>query len=88
MAKLIFMAGGITAQDFSFARLVVAGTVNDPTIAEHFEDSPPEGILDRLDAATLITATTEQALIVQLLQQVADLQEQIDALTNPPTPPP
>lgn len=92
MAKQIFVAGGLTAEDFSFGRVLVDRVVNDEAVAALFPDNPvPAGILDRWDAATLVTLTNEQALLVQLMGQVGDLQDQIAilqaqiaALQNPP----
>jgi hypothetical protein len=86
MAKQIFVAGGLTGQDFSFARVLIDRVVNDEAVAALFEDPPPGGILDRWDAATLVTLSNEQSLIVTLMGQVNDLQAQLDALQNPPPP--
>lgn len=91
MAKQIFVAGGLTGQDFSFARVLIDRVVNDAEVAALFADPPPAEILTRWDAATLVTLSNEQGLIVQLMGQVNDLAEQIvalqaqiDALQNPP----
>jgi hypothetical protein len=46
MAKQVFVAGGLTAEDFSYAKLVVALAVSNSSVSGLLPDPPPNEIVD------------------------------------------
>jgi len=76
MAKQLFIAGGITAEDYSYLRALALLAVQTPEVRDLLPDPPPPGILGRLEQATLVTMTNEQQIIVAKEARIIELEEQ------------
>lgn len=89
MAKQLFIAGGITAEDWSTAQAILQLAEADEEfraiLAAKLPDiAIPVGIPKRMEAATLVTATNEQRLIAEKDAENADLKVQLADATKRP----
>lgn len=76
MAKQVFFAGGLEAEDYSYLKALYYAAKAAGRL-DLWGEPAPVGFEKRIDEAPAITPDSSQAYLIAKEQQVLDLQEQI-----------
>lgn len=74
MAKQVFIAGGITAEDWSFLKAMAQGLAKHPDRDKLWTEPPPEGLLERLEAEPVYMPSSAELLVAEKQARIEDLE--------------
>ncbi len=75
MAKAVFLAGGITAEDWSWLKAMAQGLAKHPDRDKLWAEPPPDGLLERLNADRAYMPSAAESMVAEKQARIEELEE-------------